>query len=132
MAELKHVLGAVLADLAHARVISDRFSGEVSEEYGRDPLLAAFPVPRVEIKEASLDLKLVINSADRRTASSRGSRGALADQALILDVGVTREDLLGTPEPLISSIRVVVQVRNYEWVEAGEESGCPIKRLRPE
>jgi hypothetical protein len=132
MAELKDVLGAVLKDVAHARVISDRFSGEVSQEYEKDPLLGVFPVPRVEIKEASLDLKFAVCSVEQRPADPTAPEAARAGQSLVLDVCVTRKDLAETPETLISSIRLVAQIRNYEWVEAGEENGRPIKRLRPE
>lgn len=61
MAELFQVLGAILRDLAHSRALSDIFSRDVSIEYEDDPRLRAFPVPRVEIKEATVNLAFAIN-----------------------------------------------------------------------
>jgi hypothetical protein len=257
MAELKDVLGAALRDIAQSRVISDEFSGEVSHEYEQNPTLSVFPVPRVEIREASINLKFAINSVEKRPVdlsgrtqalatrhsaqlaaevfqdliekhpraaeilkvieskdlglqqrmqaaahnailadpqaleaarkgdtevlakeisakvstvlmedadlkrllASRGFRvttirealqekasgtaarlgaelaaaAAAADrQAFGIDVGVTRKDLAEMPEALVSQISIVAQIRNYEWVEVGEEDGKPVKRLRPE
>jgi hypothetical protein len=257
MAELKDVLGAVLKDMAHARVISDQFSSEISREYLKDPLLGIFPVPRAEIREASINVKFAVNAVVSRPvdltgvartlatrhsaglaatvfrdfirkhpqaeeilkvieakgldlenrlraaaarailedpqaleAARRGEPGSLAKristevsaalledadlkrllasrgfrvgtirgtvqemagaaasrfgdelaaaaaaaekQALLIDVGVTRKELADTPEPLISQISLVAQIRNYEWVEVGEEDGKPRKRLQPE
>jgi hypothetical protein len=257
MAELKDVLGAALRDLAQSRVISDEFSAEVSQEYERNPTLSLFPVPRVEIREASINLKFAVNAVEKRPVDLSGRtraiaarqsaqlaaevfqdviekhpRGAeimnliesknlglrrrveaaaqeaiLADpraleaaqkgetealvkeisaristvlmedadlkrllasrgfrvttirealqekataaasrfaaelaaaaaaaerQAFGIDVGVTRKDLAETPEALVSQISIVAQIRNYEWLEVGEEDGKPVKRLRPE
>ena len=257
MAELKDVLGAVLKDMAHSRVISDQFSSEVSQEYDKDPILGVFPVPRVEIREASINLKFAVNAVEKSVADIAGAARALsaghstemvsailrdviekhpqaaeiqklletknldleerlraagaaaivadpkalesarkgetdalakrvavdvsaalledADlkrllvsrgvrvgairqaiqeranaaaksfgteleaeaaaaerQSLRIDVGVTRKELADTPELLVSQISLVAQIRNYEWVEVGEEDGKPVKRLRPE
>lgn len=256
MAELKDVLGSVLRDVAHARVTSDMFSRDVSLDYARDPVLSAFPVPRLEIKEASVQLRFAINTveqketdragitraqlgthgtqiarevvndfiagnpraeelrkliadkgldlevtlreavegavaADARLVDSAlaGERTALVDrinaavsaklledadikrevtrgtgvravraamrtkvdsavggfvsdltaalaaaqrQATRVDVAVTRADLASVPEPLVSQISVVLQVRNYEWSETEGAAAVPGRRLNPE
>jgi hypothetical protein len=256
MAELKDVLGAVLRDVAHSRVISDMFSRDVSLEYEKDPILGAFPVPRLQIKEASIQLRFAVNTVGRkevdvpairraqvaRSSENLGkavfadfilnqpnreellkiitdkglqlesalsavmakaveaspqmvdaalgrkpetlvrklqtelSRTLLEDpdvkkvltrslragpikeklqerigatvaqfgeelssalqaaerQALSVDVAVTKKDLAEVPEPLVSQINVVTEIRNYEWTEVGEEDGRPVRRLRPE
>jgi len=65
MAELTQVLGAILKDVAHSRVISDAFSRDISVDYAKDPILASFPVPRVEIREASIQLKFAVNAVQQ-------------------------------------------------------------------
>jgi hypothetical protein len=66
VAELNDVLGAILRDVAQARVISDLFSRNVSVDYQQDDLLSAFPVPRVEIAQASVDLKFAVNKVEEK------------------------------------------------------------------
>ena len=258
MAELKDVVGAVLKDVAHSRVISDYFSAEVSGEYEKDPILSVFPVPRVEIKETSINLKFAVDAVQKRPIDLTGPARSLAGrysaelaaevfrdlienhpnasailrsiesrnlnlrqrieaaagaailgdqpaldaarlgkpealakrvrrevsvvlmedpeikrllvtrgfrvgtinetlmgkanvlasrfsaafaaaavaaadrQSFAIHVGVTRKELDGTPESLVSQISIVAQIRNYEWVEVGEANGVPVKRLRPE
>jgi hypothetical protein len=62
MPELSDVLGAILRDIAKARVISDLFSRDISREYEADQILVEFPVPRVEIREASVQLRFAVDS----------------------------------------------------------------------
>ena len=66
MAELNDVLGAILRDVAQARVTSDLFSKNVSVDYQQDEVLSGFPVPRVEVVEASLDLKFAVSNVERK------------------------------------------------------------------
>ncbi|MBN2471010.1 MAG: hypothetical protein JXN59_09820 [Anaerolineae bacterium] len=66
MAELTHVLGAILKDVAQSRVISDAFSRDISVEYANDPILISFPVPRVEIKHASIELQFAVNAVQQK------------------------------------------------------------------
>lgn len=66
MAELNDVLGAIVRDVAQARVIGDLFSRNVSLDYQQDELLRNFPVPRVEIKQASIDLRFAVNDVERK------------------------------------------------------------------
>lgn len=72
MAELGDVLGAVLRDITQSRVTGDLFSRDVSREYARDAILSAFPVPRVEIKEASIKLRLAINAVESKSPETEG------------------------------------------------------------
>jgi hypothetical protein len=66
MAELTEVVGTILKDLAQSRVLSDIFSRDVSREYEQDPILVDFPVPRVEIKEAAIQIQFAINAVERK------------------------------------------------------------------
>jgi hypothetical protein len=68
MADLTDVLGAVLRDIARARVVSDLFSRDISKEYAADPILEAFPVPRADIRQASVGLAFAVAAVNPRTA----------------------------------------------------------------
>lgn len=72
MAELTDVLGAMLRDITRSRVISDLFSRDVGVEYSQDPILSVFPVPRLEIKQASIDLYFAVNEVGRKQAANPG------------------------------------------------------------
>lgn len=64
MAQLHHLIGAILRDIAQGRVTSDLYSREVSRYYEQDSLLRLFPIPRTEIKEVEIDLKFAIAEID--------------------------------------------------------------------
>lgn len=70
MAELTQVLGAILKDVAQSRVISDTFSRDISVEYANDPILVSFPVPRVEIRQASIQLQFAVNAVHQKKADT--------------------------------------------------------------
>jgi|YNPMSStandDraft_1061717.scaffolds.fasta_scaffold03306_3 hypothetical protein len=256
MAELKDVVGALLKELAQARVLADLFSRDVSREYAKDPLLGAFPVPRAEIREVSMQLKFAVNAVEpgkvdphavarervpeharelaqevfhefiekhpqatnllkllgekeldlaaamesavanalladpalteaalrgraeavaraagselervlfaepelkrlvtraqrppalraalrekaaamavRLVANLRDAVAAAEKLALRIDVSVTRKELAEAPEFVLSQISLTADIRNYQWVEAGEERGRPVRHLQPE
>jgi hypothetical protein len=62
MAQLHHVIGAILRDIAQGRVSSDLYSREVSRYYEQDSMLRLFPIPRTEIKEIQIDLRFGIQA----------------------------------------------------------------------
>lgn len=64
MAQLHQVIGAILRDIAQARVTSDIYSRDVSQYYEKDSLLRIFPVPRSEIREANVDMKFLISGIE--------------------------------------------------------------------
>jgi hypothetical protein len=66
LAELNDVLGAILRDVAQARVTSDLFSKNVSVDYQQDEVLSGFPVPRVDVVQASIDLKFAVSNVERK------------------------------------------------------------------
>lgn len=254
MADLAEFLGTVFRNVTQARVTSDLFSRDVGRQYQKDPVLIDFPVPRLEVREASIRLRFAVNALERRDiplaelaravvqeeasalagqlrrelieaspereailqalaskeidlvkalpaaierAALEGSvleaalagrpaalvrnlqgavnallledaalrrlitrragvqavrerirqratetaerlvnqvqavREASARQALSVNAAVTRKELAEVPEPLLSEITVVAEIRNYEWSETGEAEGKPLYRLRP-
>ena len=157
MAELKAVLGAILVDIAKARVASDICTRDVSLEYAKDPILSEFPVPRVEIKEASIELKFAINEVkklednggndggnngdddDNNGNEERNDNGDENEDGLeslriksIVDVAVTKEELVYIPERVTSQIKIVTEIRNYELNEVEEIDKKIVRRLQPE
>lgn len=76
MAQLHHIIGAILRDIAQSRVTSDLFSREISRYYEQDSLMRMFPIPRSEIREMTVDLKFaVINvSLDETRTEDREAR----------------------------------------------------------
>ncbi len=81
MAELHHVIGAILRDIAQARVTSDLYTRDVSRYYEQDSLLRIFPVPRSEISEVNIDLRFAISriepDPDRTTEKNAKTAGIM-------------------------------------------------------
>lgn len=57
MAELQDLIGSILRDISHSRVMSDLYSREVSLYYENDAMLRHFSVPRADISDIELELK---------------------------------------------------------------------------
>lgn len=60
MATLAEVLGGIVADVTRACQLADRLARDSVEAYTLDPLLAAFPIPRVTLKDANLKLRFAV------------------------------------------------------------------------
>jgi hypothetical protein len=65
MAKLENILGAILSDITKAQVISDAYSRDLKPSYREDPFLKLFPVPRIEIKDVTIDLKFTIPTLEK-------------------------------------------------------------------
>lgn len=99
MAELTQVLGTILKDVAHSRVISDAFSRDISVDYAKDPILVNFPVPRVEIREASIQLKFAVNAVQQGEVDREGiARDRLSSLASALSQRVYQGLILDSPQ----------------------------------
>ncbi|MEM7370220.1 MAG: hypothetical protein AAF587_16550 [Bacteroidota bacterium] len=85
MAKLDQVIGAILKDITQARVEADVFAIEASRQYHAHPLLQHFPVPRIDIQEAEIELKFAIAEARLfPTVMSKLIENFAADAARIL------------------------------------------------
>jgi len=60
MTKLYQIISAVLQDIVHAGTVSDTYSRDLSRKYSSDPILRQFSIPRAQIKEVTLDLKLTL------------------------------------------------------------------------
>jgi hypothetical protein len=56
MARLGSVVGAILADIARARVVGDELTRDLVDAYRSDPILGSMSVPRLIIDQAELTL----------------------------------------------------------------------------
>jgi hypothetical protein len=76
MAQLHHLIGAILRDIAQGRVTSDLYSREISRYYEQDSLLRLFPIPRTEIREVEINLRFGISeiAVDPDRIEDRGAR----------------------------------------------------------
>ena len=91
MAEIHHIVGAVLRDVARARVTSDVYSRDISRFYESDALLRRFPVPRSEIDEVELDLRFVIGGVEDDESSSAENEASLATVFAKVSVDLAHE-----------------------------------------
>jgi hypothetical protein len=66
--ELYEVVGSILRDIAQSRCLSDLYSRDISRYYAEDRVLRSFPVPRVEISEASFSVFFAITGVSEDTS----------------------------------------------------------------
>jgi hypothetical protein len=64
MADLYQILGAMMRDIAKARMSSDIYSKDIARFYEQDSLLRRFPLPRTDITELDLTLRFAIGKVD--------------------------------------------------------------------
>lgn len=69
MPRLGEVIGALLSDLARARVRADLETIRLAEGYARHDLLRHMPVPRFRLPEVSVDLPVVLDRLTRASSS---------------------------------------------------------------
>lgn len=62
---LKQVIASILTDLTQAQSASDAYSRKIKAAYKEDSSLRLLSVPKAEIKEIKLDLKLAFLKANR-------------------------------------------------------------------
>lgn len=104
MAEVRSLLGAILRDIAEARVTSDLFSRDVGLEYVEDEILRDFPVPRVDMKEAAVRVRFAVESLEvrepdpdktiKRLATERAEPLAKEIFRLVVDEHPKRDELV--------------------------------------
>jgi hypothetical protein len=61
MPRLGSVVGAILAELARARLAADYLSRDLVDDYRADPILASMSVPRVQLDQAVLTLRFSVS-----------------------------------------------------------------------
>lgn len=64
MVRLGSVVGGILAELTQARVVADRLTRALVDEYDDDPILSGMSVPRVKLSEATVTVRYTIQDID--------------------------------------------------------------------
>jgi hypothetical protein len=101
MPNLSETLGSLLKDIANSRVKSDLFSRDASLEYFKDPVLRLFPVPRVEIRSADLELTFAVASARQEDVKTSDVARSVFSQ----NIASLRSRLLSVPAKAARSAR---------------------------
>lgn len=112
--DLKTVIGGILGSVAEARSISDRASRELAVLYEKDPLMRAFPVPRVEIDNIDFDLKFVLQSDPDAMLQAQPSR---AHDLVKLTASRVRSAVTAAiPERKLSNQLAFPRTRDYDLI----------------
>lgn len=93
MVRLSDILGALMRGVTTARIQSDIYSAQASQAYLNDPSLKSYPVPRTEIRQAEIDLKVSILETVQRNLDAN----QIALQALIADLPAYVASILAIP-----------------------------------
>lgn len=108
--DLGQVLGGILAGIAEARSLGDRYSRVLAVEYDKDELMRAFPVPRAEFANIELEMRLAIDDTESKSpppiASFVDSSASIATEAVVnalRDLGTRRK-----PSSLEKSIKPII------------------------
>jgi hypothetical protein len=122
------------ARLGQTEAMVKRLKGEISAVLMEDAEIKKLLLTRgVRVGAINELVATTVNEAAGHFGEAYAAAAAAAErQSVAIHVGVTRKELDGVPDSLLSQINIVAHIRNYEWVETGEENGKPVKRLRPE
>ena len=72
MVRVNDIIGALLRGLTTARVQSDVFSSQATLQYLNDPNLKSDPVPRTEIRQADVVMKMTVIETVQRDVDVLG------------------------------------------------------------
>lgn len=81
MADLREVVGAILRDITEARAQADAASRDIALMYAKDPILRAFTIPRTEIRDLKLDLKIAVRGLEE-SSDDQAARDARMDEVV--------------------------------------------------
>src|SRR5262245_36964682 len=84
MPKLSDVIGALMADLAHARRVADEQSALLADAYRREPLLQGLSVPRLRLQSVLIDMPALVDGyaegTEERVASPHEVATVAAEQ----------------------------------------------------
>lgn len=89
--------------------------------------LAAAKSDRSEAKITEL-----LTSVQREYESELAQLRASALERASIDAIFSYRELVGLPPEVLSTIKLSIQVRNYEWTQVGDREGEPVRKLVPE
>lgn len=98
MPTLNQVIGTILQDIGKAKQTADVLSKEIGEQYKNDAILKHFPIPRVGIKDLTINLKFAVTNVENGE----------------IEVVVTNSELEKISEANISSLQLNTEIKNYQ------------------
>jgi len=98
MPTLNQVIGTILQDIGKAKQTADVSSKEIGEQYSKDAILKHFPIPRVGIKNLTIDLKFAVTNVTDNE----------------IEIAVTNSELEKISEANISSLQIDTEIKNYQ------------------
>lgn len=98
MPTLNQVIGTILQDIGKAKQTADLSSKEIGEQYKNDAILKHFPIPRVGIKDLTINLKFAITKVEN-------------DE---IEIAVTNSELEKISEVNISSLNLQTEINHYQ------------------
>lgn len=93
MVRISDIVGAIMRGVTVARIQSDVYSAQASQAYLNDDQLKAYPVPRTEIRQADIDLKVSILDTVQKNVDTN----QVALQSLIASLPDYVEAILSIP-----------------------------------
>jgi hypothetical protein len=140
MPKLGDVIGALLSDVAHARVRADVEAMRIADAYSDDPLLKHLPVPRFRLPDLVIDLPVLVAGVDEPSKPG-ASKPTEAEIRQAAREGIAQSGLRLTQKQVDSVSAVLVQrakqlfetdapsVRSPGWV-ANEMGSAAIEAVR--
>ncbi|HEU4403870.1 MAG TPA: hypothetical protein VFS43_01045 [Polyangiaceae bacterium] len=93
MVRVSDIVGALMRGVTTARIQSDIYSAQASQSYLTDELLRSYPVPRAEIRQADVSLKVSILETVQKNIDTM----AIALQTLVGDLPAYVAKVLAIP-----------------------------------
>lgn len=90
MPKLGEVIGALLSDVARARVRADAEAMRIASAYSGDPLLKHLPVPRFRLPEVVIDLPVLVDGVDEPDKDSPPWPSSAAEEQEIREAARTQ------------------------------------------
>lgn len=156
--DMGQVLGDLLNSIVTARNTSDRTSRDLALQYERDELMRMFPVPFVELANVEVELKFAFESPpvaegplpyiQSETSEERDAIMMPApdtepipspylprplpvpmNERPMQSVMLRADELAKLPPECVSSIKLSLNVSNYEWSVLDRKDGTPARRF---
>jgi hypothetical protein len=122
MTRLGSVLGAILADVARARVVSDELTRDLAEVYRADTVLGSMSVPRLVIDQAELTLRFAMSEITEPPPSPR------PDAPEVRDAWARHVDEVVVPR---LAARLELAPEAFAGVGATAATAAPTRGTRP-
>ncbi len=111
MVRISDIVGALMRGVTMARIQSDVYSAQASQAYLNDDQLKSYPVPRTEIRQADIDLKVSILDTVQKAVDTN----QIALQSLVASLPAYVDTILSIPaKPTQASPDAALQpLRSY-------------------